>query len=153
MYLALVCVVYSSSPFFFSYSSFITRTLPLANCPPSVFSLNECVFVGQYQRWATIFAISLRRRRPNPFCVSSVLLVSGPIFCFPILPYLPSLPLYVTVTFTLTLLLWIFSHAISSKRMSHELTRPAGTEVLAMDTITWSARRIRLLLRKITHSL
>lgn len=60
MYLALVCCLLF---FNFSSASFITRTLPLAICPPSVFSLSECVFAGQYQRWATIFAISPRRRR------------------------------------------------------------------------------------------
>lgn len=135
MYLALVCCLLF---FNFSSASFITRTLPLAICPPSVFSLSECVFAGQDQRWATIFAISPRRRHTQPFLrlLRSSRVWARFLFSYFVPPISHLYPAYVTLTFTLTLLLWIFSHAISANRMSHELTRPAGTEVLAMDTIT-----------------
>lgn len=147
MYLALVCCL-----LFFFYYSYIAFSHLSAQCiqsewvcfcwPRPTTANDFCHFTKAATAAAHPTLISF-----TPFfsCL-------GPFSVFLLCtPHLS--PAYVTLSFTLTLLLWIFSHAISANRMSHELTRPAGTEVLAMDTITWSARRIRLLLRKITHSL
>lgn len=147
MYLALVCCL-----LFFFYYSYIAFSHLSAQCiqsewvcfcwPRPTMGNDFCHFTKAAATAAhpTLFAFTPFFSCLGPFSVF--------LLCTPHLS-----PACVTLSFTLTLLLWIFSHAISANRMSHELTRPAGTEVLAMDTITWSARRIRLFLRKITHSL
>lgn len=148
MYLALVCCLL----FFFYYSNIAFSHLS-AQCIQSewvCFCWPRPTMGNDFCHFTKAVATAAH---PTLFAFTPFFSCLGPFSVFLLCtPHLPS-PAYVTLTFTLTLLLWIFSHAISANRMSHELTRPAGTEVLAMDTFTWSARRIRLLLRKITHSL